>query len=130
MKHAILKFVSIALMTQASALEIEIRYDLDNSKFFDQAGAREAMETAASFYEGLIKDELEAIDPNNFQPGATFAWRPTYLEPALGGAETFISDETDLVVPANTLLVYVGARNITAAGRGGPGGVAQFHPEH
>lgn len=109
----------------ALGLEIQLRYDLDTNNFFQQAGAKEAMEAAASFYEELITDELEAINPADFQVAGSFTrtWTPTYLEPNNGDAETLITSAANLVVPADTLIIFVGGRALTTSGQGGPGGI-------
>lgn len=109
----------------AWGLEIELRYDLDTGNFFDQAGAKEAMEAAAEFYEELITDELGAINSADFQVAGslTRTWTPTYLEPNNGNAETLIASAADLVVPADTLIIFVGGRALTTSGQGGPGGI-------
>lgn len=109
----------------ACGLEIELRYDLDTRNFFDQAGAKEAMEAAAEFYEELITDELGAINSADFQVAGSFTrtWTPTYLEPNNGNIETLITSAADLVVPADTLIIFVGGRALTSSGQGGPGGI-------
>ena len=116
--------VFTGLISQVSALEIIFRYDLDTENFFDQADAREALEVAASFYENLIVDELEAIDPNNFSGGTQQSWVPLYLEPDItsGNNSREISTAVDLVVPENTIIIFAGGRNLATFGQGGPGG--------
>lgn len=112
-------------IAQSSALEIELRYDLDVDGFFDQPGAREAMRAVADFYEELIVDELEAIDPSTFPTPSNFparAWHPTYLEPAQNMSTVRIPGARNMIVPANTIIVYPGGRRLVSAGLGGPGG--------
>ncbi len=116
------------LAAPSSALEIVFRYDLDTEGFFEQEGAIEALETAAEFFENLIVDELEAIDPTNFQPGTQFSWQPTYREPNQSNQELPAIDETDLLVPADTLIIFVGGRRISALAQGGPGGIEFLPP--
>lgn len=120
--------VGAGLLGQACALEIVFRYDLDTGGFFDQPGAKEALEVAGQFYEDLIVDELEAIDPDNFSSSTNFRWRPTYLEPNQRGAERTIFDQTDFVIPENTIVIFAGGRNLTTSGQGGPGGIQFLTP--
>lgn len=120
--------LATSLCPQLSALEIIFRYDLDGEGFFDQPGAREALEAAAEFYEDLIVDELEEIDPNNFQGGPQRAWRPLYIEPDNGNAQQAAINDTDLVVPANTIIIFAAGRNLSTVGQGGPGGIQFLNP--
>lgn len=120
-------FLAVFLIAESQALEIVIRYDLDSTGFFDQAGAKEALEAAAGFYEELIVDELEAIDPTNFTPGTPRNWFPTYLEPGDPNPRR-ITSASNLVVPANTIVIFAGARNLSSTAQGGPGGVEPLPP--
>lgn len=121
---SVISALSIGLVT-LPALEIELRYDLDTDGFFDQPGAKEAMRAVADFYEDLIVDELEAIDPTTFPtprgiPART--WHPNYVEPAQNSRVVPIPGGQNMVVPANTIIVYPGGRDLPSAGLGGPGG--------
>jgi len=107
---------SLLLLSPAAALEIDIRYDYDTAGFFNQAGAREAMEAVAEFFEQRIHDSLAEINPGTF-PGSP-TWNASFFHPATGN----LTSITDLVVPADTLIVFVGARNLGGAtGAAGPG---------
>ena len=129
--HSIqLAIVSGLLITHTSALEIELRYDLDTEGFFDQPGAKEAMQVAADYYADLIVDKLEAIDPLNFEPGTQFNWGPTYLEPNLGGAQVTIPVGTNFVIPEDTIIVFPAGRSLTTAAQGGPGGIQFMTPSN
>lgn len=117
------------------ALEIELRYDLDTSGFFNDPVRRAALRAVADVYEALITDELGRINPADFplQPGEPpRAWSPTYAEPNNANASTRIPGADNMIVPANTLIIYAGGRDLTSAGSGGPGGFegvsAQFAP--
>lgn len=108
---------SFCFIAQANAIEILFRYDLDNDGFFNQPGAKEALEAAAQFYEDLIVDELDAIDP-----GSSFLWHPTYLEPNTNSSVELIPGARNLVVPANTLVIFAAGRNLSpSSGLAGPG---------
>lgn len=104
---------------QTEALTIEIRYELAGSAFFDQPGAKEALRAAADFYEDLISDQLAAIDPAQF-PGSS--WIPTHADPLTGLPVNMVA-QTNLVVPADTVIIYAGSMNLgAAAARAGAGG--------
>lgn len=115
------------LPVAGSGLTIDLRYDFDAAGFFNQPGAKEALRAAADFYEDLISDELGAINPMLF-PGAT--WTPTYADPATGLA-TPVPGKTNMMVPANTLIIFVGSAALPAgiAGQAGPGGVTGLSGE-
>lgn len=111
--------VVLALLAgPAPGLNIEVRYDYDTLGFFAQPEARLAMERVAGFYGGLLHDPLLAINAAEFGGGVT--WTATFTHPATGTTASL----TDLVVPADTLIVFVGGRNLggTTTGRSGPGG--------
>lgn len=114
------------LALDCSALEIEIKYNLDNSKFFDVTGRKEALEAAAAFYEDIITDQLEEIDPSSFD-GVQRHWKPTYLEPGNNTPQA-VPEANDLIVPADTIIIFAGARSLSTAAQGGPGGVQFQHP--
>jgi len=110
-------------------LNIELRYELDTTNFFDEKkatgrAARDAMEAAAAFYEDLIVDRLEEINVADFQvPSDRFtrSWAPTYFEPGDNNPRV-IPGMTDMIVPEDTLIVFVGARALSTSAQGGPGG--------
>lgn len=114
--------VAVCLLAcpQVEALTIEIRYELAGSQFFDQPGAKEALRAAADFYEDLISDQLGAINPAQYG-GAT--WIPTYADPSTG-VTVNMNAQANLVVPANTIIIYAGSMDLGAAtARAGAGGV-------
>lgn len=97
-------------------IEIELRYDYDTAGFFNAPGSREALRAAADYFESILHDSLLAIEPANW-PGNT--WGARFSDPSTGTTVTI----ENLVVPANTLVVYAGGRNLGGtAGQGGPGG--------
>lgn len=107
----------IALTQQASALTIKIDYTYDTSNFFDTQAKKNAIEAVAKFYGDLIKDNLLRIDATQF-PQAS--WTANPLNPTTGSTISI----TNLVVPEDTIIVYVGARILSGStlGVGGPGG--------
>lgn len=108
-------FYSAALVG-SDGIEIEIDYSLDTNGFFNQAGSKEALRAVCDYYESILTDSLPRIDVSEWT-GET--WQRRFFHPSTG-ADTFLPD---IVVPANTVFLYVGGRNIgSALGRGGPGG--------
>ena len=115
MRSPLLAF--IALVQQASAITIKIDYTYDTSDFFNTPTKKTAIEAVAKFYGDLIKDNLLRIDATQF-PGSS--WTAETFHPTTGGALSI----PGLIVPADTIIVYVGARNLSGStlGVGGPGG--------
>lgn len=113
-----LRSAAFALLLSAApshAIEIELRYDYDTLGFFNAPGSREALRAAADYFETILHDSLLAIDPAAW-PGAT--WNARFFHPATGNT----TEISGLVVPANTIIVFAGGRNLgTTAGQGGPG---------
>lgn len=113
-RHAALGLLILAAPSRA--IEIELRYDYDTAGFFNAPGSREALRAAADYFESILHDSLAPIDPASW-PGNS--WTARFSAPATGTTTTI----SNLVVPANTLVVFAGGRNLgTTAGQGGPGG--------
>lgn len=112
-----LLLLSLLVTNCARALTIQIDYTYDTSNFFNTQGKRDAIEAVAKFYGDLIQDNLLRIDQAE-NPGNS--WTATATHPATGGVLSIPA----LVVPANTIIVYVGARDLggSTAGLAGPGG--------
>lgn len=108
--------VLLAASPASQAVIVHFDYSLDSSNFFaSHPGSQAALEAAGQFFEQNLTDSLEAIasvGANHFD-----------AEPAnpATGAPLTISDYS---VAADTLVVYVGARDLPAGvlGEGGPGG--------
>jgi hypothetical protein len=107
----------ILLGLKVGAVELAIDYSYDTSGFFNVAERRGAIEAVADFYGALIRDNLLKIDPAEF-PGSS--WTATFTHPATGGAEQV----ENLIVPEDTIIIFVGARNLSGStlGIAGPGG--------
>ena len=104
-----------------SGLEIEIRYDFDTNNFFDTAEKRAAMEAVADFYGSMIQDNLLEIDVTPFQLEDTGnTWTAFINNPSTGSQVSLF----ELVVPEDTIIVYVGSRDLSGNLRGiaSPGG--------
>jgi hypothetical protein len=112
--------LSVLFASTASSLAIKIQldYTYDTNGFFNQTGAKAALRAVADFYEPLLTDSLSRIDTAQWPAGNT--WTASFTHPGTGAPNEQI---TNLVVPANTLIVYAGGRALGGpAGRGGPGG--------
>lgn len=115
-----LLLASLLLAPVASALEIRIDYTYDTKNFFNTAEKRNAIEAVARFYGDMITDKLLRIDASEFG-GAS--WTAYFPHPETG-ANQFLPN---LVVPEDTIIVFVGARDLpgTTVGQGGNGGYSQ-----
>lgn len=110
-------FLALFATQPLAALTIQIDYTYDTTNFFDTQAKRDAMESVAAFYGNLIQDKLLRIDPDDF---SNASWDAYPFHPATGGTIQI----QNLVVPEDTIIVYVGARDLggTTRGVGGPGG--------
>jgi hypothetical protein len=116
MKCAALSLLlSWLVIETAPAITIDLRYDFDTTHFFDKPGAKAALRAVADYYQVLLTDSLARID----NTGTSNTWVATFSHPATGATQTI----SNLIVPADTVIIYVGSRTITpAAGQGGFGG--------
>lgn len=98
------------------AVEIQFEYSRDDAGFFEDPARRAALDRAAAEFEPWILDALPAI-----LPAGENHWTNYFRNPSTGE----VDQEVDLVVPRDTLVVYVGARtfeNPSALAVGGYGG--------
>jgi hypothetical protein len=109
----------LCMSCPAPALTIRFNYDYDTLGFFNPgspngAQARATLENAGRNYE-MFTDSLLAI-----VPGGGNKWSAVFDNPATGSSVSL----PGLVVPADTMIVFVGARNLGSniLGEGGPGG--------
>jgi hypothetical protein len=101
------------------AITIQLDYSFDTQNFFANAAAKTAMESVASEVGARLDDQLSAISPN-----AANNYSATFTSPGTG--QTASVD--NLAVPANTIIVFVGATTLPngVAGIGGPGGFSNL----
>lgn len=95
------------------ALTVQIDYSLDTNNFFDTPEKRALLQTAADTAVARYTDTLAAIVPSG-----TNTWKAILDHPANTGT----TEMNNLTVPANTLLVFAGGRDMSSLGIGGPGG--------
>lgn len=96
-------------------VNFQFDYSLDTTHFFDNNDfARASLEMAAGSLESFLGDSLDAI-----MPSGSNTWLAQFSSPGTGAA-TGISN---LNVPANTLIIYVGGRDLSGeVAEGAPGG--------
>lgn len=95
-------------------LNIAFDYRYDTTGFFSSQQRRDVLEAAASTFEERITDDLTAITP-----GGSNSWNAVFINPTTNVQVTL----PNLTVPADTIIVFPGARNLPSGlGLGGPGG--------
>lgn len=107
--------VAVGLPVRAETI-IQFDYSYDTGNFFGPGTpARATLEAAGAFFEGVLADELSAI-----APGGVNSWNAEFVNPSTGDPVSL----PNTTIPANTLVVYAGARNLpdSSLGKGGPGG--------
>ncbi len=97
------------------SLAIDVRYDFDTSHFFNTTEKRNLMQEAADTIASALTDSLLPI-----QESGGNTWSAVINSPSSGQQVAI----PHLVVPADTIILYVGARTLGAGekGQGGPGG--------
>ena len=90
-------------------------YSYDTAGFFDDQARRDVLEQAGADLGRRLYDELDDLTAS----GAN-SWSATFINPETG----VTASESDLVVAADTLYVFAGARDLDGddVGRGGYGG--------
>ncbi|RMG39418.1 MAG: hypothetical protein D6725_05225 [Planctomycetota bacterium] len=98
-------------------ITIVFDYSRDANGFFSDQARRDLLETAGVMLGNRLQDQLLEIDQSRF-PGAV-SWAATFTNPSTGASDSV----PGLVVPEDTLIVYVGARQLgSTLAIGGPGG--------
>lgn len=120
--HALLVAL-IVLLAGGSAratVSVQFNYDYATGTFVDDPSVRALLDLAALEFSPLL-DTLAEIDPASVPPPN--AWSATIKQPTSGVTGFSIPD---LFVPNDTLIVFVGARDLggSAAGEAGPGGAS------
>jgi hypothetical protein len=85
------------------SLSIQINYDFDTSHFFDTQAKKDAMQSVADQVAATIDDHLAAIVASG-----TNMWTAFFSDPSTGVDRGI----DNLVVPADTLIVYVGGQTL------------------
>lgn len=113
--------LAAALLLHASAagaINFQFDYTYATGTFVDDPAVRALLDSAAAQYSPFT-DTLARIDEADFAPGNT--WSARITNPTSGVSPTSIAG---LIVPEDTLIIYVGARELggTTAAQAGPGG--------
>lgn len=98
---------------QLLTITIQFDYSRDTNHFFDDTARRQILEQAGETIGNRLDDHLLPIAPSG---GNT--WSLTASNPSGTGSFT-LDDQT---IPEDTILVFVGSRNTSSLGVGGPGG--------
>jgi Ca2+-binding RTX toxin-like protein len=90
-------------------------YSYDTSGFFQDQSRRDTLSAAADSLGHRLDDSLQELTA-----GGANTWTASFIDPATGTG----ASEVDLVVPADTLYVFAGARDLVGmeVGQGGHGG--------
>ena len=94
------------------SVTIQLDYTYDANNFFDTPAKRAILQVAADTVGARLGDNLTAIAPTGGDH-----WTEVFPDPATGTTRTV----SDPVVPANTIVVYVGGRPLVGAGELGVG---------
>jgi len=105
--------ISICTVDCASAVTIQLDYSYDTNNFFNTQLKRDLMQAAADTIASRLTDQLTAI-----VPGGANTWNEKFFSPATGGVVTI----PNASIAANTMLVYVGGRDLGGGGTLGQGG--------
>ena len=107
------KFAEQLEQRQLLTISIQFDYSRDTSHFFDDPARRTLLELAGQTIGNQLHDSLWAISPSGRN-----TWTASFSDPA----STNLRVVKNLKIPADTLVVFVGARDIGPLAFGGPGG--------
>ena len=105
---------------QLLTITIQFDYSRDANHFFDDTARRQILELAGETLGNRLDDHLLAITPSD---GNT--WSLNATDPAGTGAFALNNQS----IPEDTILVFVGSRNMSSLGIGGPGGYSSSGSE-
>ncbi len=110
------------LLESRQLLTITFQFDFsrDTNHFFDDTARRQILELAGEAIGSRLDDDLLAITPSGDNTWSFNATNPS------GSDAITLSNQT---IPANTVLVFVGSRNMSSLGVGGPGGYSSSGSE-
>jgi Ca2+-binding RTX toxin-like protein len=105
---------------QALTVSMVIDYSHDAGNFFDTQAKRDLLQLAADTIVNHFSDDLAAIVPGPSGFGFDNSWSHSFYSPGTGT----LTSVADATIPADTILVYAGGRDLTGStlGVGGPGG--------
>lgn len=95
-------------------IDLVFDYTYDTNGFFSSQQRRDVLEAAAAAFENRLTDDLTAITP-----GGSNTWNAVFNNPTTNTQVSL----PNLTIPADTIVIYVGGRNLPSGlGLGGPGG--------
>lgn len=111
--------VALAAARDAAAVNVLFDYRYAGGSFLDDPTVQGLLDTAAGQFAPLT-DSLGRIDASEHQP--LNSWDALFNDPSTGNPDSI----TDLVVPADTLVVFVGVRDLGGSliGQASPGGAS------
>jgi autotransporter-associated beta strand protein len=102
-----------ALETRALlSVTIQFDYSHDTSGFFNDQSRKDVLQAAANDITGRLNDTLAAIPA---PPSSADSWNAIFPDPSTGNQVSI----TNLQVPANTLIIYVGGRSLSGSSEAG-----------
>ncbi|MCA9152143.1 MAG: matrixin family metalloprotease [Planctomycetales bacterium] len=115
-KYCVLLIFGVLPLTHVRA-DLQLQFDTtyDTNGFFSQSANQAALLAAGSYFGQRITDSLSAISP-----GGPNSWTVNFDNPQTGSNASI----ANLSVPADTLVIFVGARDLggSTVGQAGPGG--------
>jgi len=143
---SVVAVVAFLLVSAASAdVIVLIDYSQDTNNFFNTPEKRDALQTAANRWGGIITSSLGAVSPSGTGTGTGPGWRIGFVNPGTGAdfeVSTAANEASDPLVSAgaapanvygfaglstNTWIIYAGGRSLLGpAGIGGSGTGTNF----
>jgi len=110
--------LTLVVPAASYAFTFQFDYTYDTNNFFSSQTRRDRLVEAASYYTSFTDNLTSICVPSC---GGSNTWTPSFSNPATG---LEIDGTTNQAISANTLLIYVGARDIGSGtlGVGGFGG--------
>ncbi|MEM7575888.1 MAG: hypothetical protein AAF328_00305 [Planctomycetota bacterium] len=121
---------AFAIGSPVSGLTLSINTTYDVNGFFNDPLAAATLDAAADFYSRILTDTLDPITPGPRPGGGVNSWEVRLSHPGTGEAPydpTFNPDGFRIMnpsVPADTVIVYVGAYDLSPNDVGGTLGIA------
>jgi hypothetical protein len=98
---------------QVLSVSIQVDFSFDTSGFFDTTLKRDVAQRAADAVASRLEDVLTAL-----QPSGDNRWTARFAHPATGADQSI----ENLGIPTDTMVVFVGGREMLELATGGPGG--------
>jgi hypothetical protein len=99
------------------SVTIAIDYSFDSSHFFDTQAKKDLMQLAADTVAVDLNDSLAAVTP-----AGQDTWTADFPNPSTGATQSI----PNLVVPANTIIIYVGGGRLSGSSEAGLGSTGGY----